>query len=344
MRKTTMFLLAMAAGGLNGCFNEAMNLSPSDGSGASSSAGSGGTGDAGGSGGNAGTGAASGSGGTSGNGGSAGTGASSGSGGSGGQECSPGTTASCTTSCGSTGVKGCALDGTWSDCVPPAESCNSQDDDCDNAVDDGGVCDGTPCTPGQTAKCGTACGSIGDTVCGPDHQWGTCVPPIESCANAVDDNCNGLVNENCDPNAPGTEITYRYTAPANLGTPSGLSVHDEADDADDQPLPRPAPFGNTLYDTHYAWGIATDGPNGGCVAANASMLECKVHRPSGARMRANAHLQFTDQPAVWACSTMADPVTGTFEVYVEEQPATWTKEGYPGQPNGPGCRFFFVLP
>ena len=49
--------------------------------------------------------------------------------------CEPGDTAPCTTSCGSTGRESC-LDGQWSSCGFPAESCdNGLDDDCDGRVD-----------------------------------------------------------------------------------------------------------------------------------------------------------------------------------------------------------------
>lgn len=54
--------------------------------------------------------------------------------------CSPGSSRSCTTSCGSTGTQTCSSDGcSWGICVPPAESCNGLDDDCDGDVDEGCV-------------------------------------------------------------------------------------------------------------------------------------------------------------------------------------------------------------
>ncbi len=42
----------------------------------------------------------------------------------------------CTTSCGSTGRRTCTAMG-WGTCVPPAETCDATDDDCDGRVDEG---------------------------------------------------------------------------------------------------------------------------------------------------------------------------------------------------------------
>ncbi len=49
--------------------------------------------------------------------------------------CAPGATLACQTSCGSTGSQTCGANG-WGPCVPPAESCDLQDDDCNGACDD----------------------------------------------------------------------------------------------------------------------------------------------------------------------------------------------------------------
>ncbi|MFO0713573.1 MAG: putative metal-binding motif-containing protein [Sandaracinus sp.] len=55
--------------------------------------------------------------------------------------CRVGASTACMTACGSTGSRmclpGCALDAT---CVPPAETCNGVDDDCDASCDDGFTC------------------------------------------------------------------------------------------------------------------------------------------------------------------------------------------------------------
>lgn len=51
-----------------------------------------------------------------------------------GEECEGGVV-SCGTSCGSTGQKSCQSSCKWGICVPPAESCNAADEDCDGTVD-----------------------------------------------------------------------------------------------------------------------------------------------------------------------------------------------------------------
>ncbi len=49
--------------------------------------------------------------------------------------CLAGATAACVTSCGSGGTTSCS-GGAWGPCVPPPESCNLADDDCDGVCDD----------------------------------------------------------------------------------------------------------------------------------------------------------------------------------------------------------------
>ena len=51
--------------------------------------------------------------------------------------CTPGATADCTTTCGSTGTMTCGASCTYGDCLPPSESCNLTDDDCDGQCDEG---------------------------------------------------------------------------------------------------------------------------------------------------------------------------------------------------------------
>jgi cysteine-rich repeat protein len=52
-----------------------------------------------------------------------------------GEQCEGGTQI-CTTSCGTTGEQTCQANCAWSSCVPPAETCNAEDDDCDGEIDD----------------------------------------------------------------------------------------------------------------------------------------------------------------------------------------------------------------
>ncbi len=52
-----------------------------------------------------------------------------------------------------------------------------------------------PCAPNDYESCVTSCGSAGQRRCLKD--WGPCLPPPEWCGNCVDDDCDGLVNEDC---------------------------------------------------------------------------------------------------------------------------------------------------
>jgi hypothetical protein len=105
-------------------------------------------------------------------------------------ECCMGEIMDCTTVCGSTGLGECTPeclppDGTG--CVPPPETCNGEDDDCDTVVDND-----LHCTPGETAECTTTCGTTGLGVCTSEC---TAAPP-EACA-APDETCNGE-DDDCD--------------------------------------------------------------------------------------------------------------------------------------------------
>jgi hypothetical protein len=98
-----------------------------------------------------------------------------------------------------------------SDCAPtnPAigpsapETCNSQDDDCDGVVDDGGNGCGGVCALSATP--GGACDGVDSDVCN-DDAW-TCsglnavtcsvgAANTESC-NGLDDDCDGIADEGC---------------------------------------------------------------------------------------------------------------------------------------------------
>jgi len=92
--------------------------------------------------------------------------------------------------------------------LPPSESCNGLDDDCDNQVDEDFPLKGTPCNNGKLGLCfatGTyVCnGSGGGVVCNAPNINGT--PEI---CNGLDDNCNGQIDEipGCIPCVPQPEI------------------------------------------------------------------------------------------------------------------------------------------
>ncbi|HIA03263.1 MAG TPA: hypothetical protein EYN66_15380, partial [Myxococcales bacterium] len=112
--------------------------------------------------------------------------------------CKPGTT-----TCNALGTAAGACEG---QVVPSVEVCdNSKDEDCDGSADEGDA--GCGCTPGATQPCYTGpSGSNnvgpckgGTKICGADGKYGNCVgevvPVTEDCTTAIDDDCDGSVNE-----------------------------------------------------------------------------------------------------------------------------------------------------
>jgi hypothetical protein len=96
---------------------------------------------------------------------------------------------SCQTSCGSSGMRTCnSATCTYNACVPPAETCNNADDDCDGQIDDGFAC-----RTGATQSCTTGCGTSGTQVCS-GCAWGPCTPPVDAC-NGTDDDCDSQCDE-----------------------------------------------------------------------------------------------------------------------------------------------------
>jgi hypothetical protein len=142
--------------------------------------------------------------------------------------CTPNSTASCYSGPAGTqgvgacvaGTKTCNAAGTaYSACVgevlPQPESClTAVDDNCDGQVNEGCIC-----TPNSTASCysgpagtqGVGICQAGTKTCNTQGTaYGACtgevLPQTETCLNAVDDNCNGQINESgagcvCTPNS-----------------------------------------------------------------------------------------------------------------------------------------------
>gem|GEM_PF-2560244 len=103
-----------------------------------------------------------------------------------GWECAgAGVTQSCTSACGSAGTQTCTTSCGFGACVPPAESCNGADDDCDGAPDNTFACVQDASTP-----CVTGCGSTGSQACDASCVPLACIPPLELC-NGLDDDCDG---------------------------------------------------------------------------------------------------------------------------------------------------------
>jgi hypothetical protein len=92
--------------------------------------------------------------------------------------------------------------------LPPRESCNGKDDDCDGQIDEDFPLKGQPCNNGRLG----VCYRTGTYVCAPDGSGVTCTAPLvfgspEVC-NGKDDDCNGQIDEipGCIPCAPQPEV------------------------------------------------------------------------------------------------------------------------------------------
>ncbi len=151
-------------------------------------------------------------------------------------ECTAGNTQSCNTGllgiC-SIGTKTCDQDGFWGSCVQTNSSseeiCNGADDDCDGAIDEGGVCgNGGECTPQTTRSCNTGQPGIcspGTQTCDSQGEWGSCIQDTSTATevcDGADNNCDGAVDEGdvCTP----PECTSSNTQACNTGQPGICSA------------------------------------------------------------------------------------------------------------------------
>ena len=89
----------------------------------------------------------------------------------------------CVTSCNNVGKQFCQ-DGQWGPCMPPAETCNGQDDDCDGQIDNG-----------IQIPCSNDCGT-GFQVCNNGEMSACSAPnPIPEVCDNKDNDCDGKKDE-----------------------------------------------------------------------------------------------------------------------------------------------------
>jgi hypothetical protein len=128
--------------------------------------------------------------------------------------CVRGALVSCTTSCATTGSGPCSdacAAPAGADCLPPAETCNAADDDCDGATDEI-----FPCIAGRTQTC-TAGECSGTRSCS-----ATCVPgPCEFGTPPPDDTCAGPL---IDVSAGGTFVGTTCAANNDYTFACGLTT------------------------------------------------------------------------------------------------------------------------
>lgn len=119
--------------------------------------------------------------------------------------------------------------GAVTDCVPLAprlaETCEGSDDDCDGTVDEGCDCaEGAEraCYEGPPATAGVGACHAGVQRCA-SGRWGECTgaqAPSEEACNALDDDCDGAIDE----------AACRWAGVKRIGTPNSESLVDLAID------------------------------------------------------------------------------------------------------------------
>jgi hypothetical protein len=100
------------------------------------------------------------------------------------------------------GTQSCSA-GAWGVCtgqtLPATELCDNKDNNCNGQIDEGTITQTCYTGPSGTENVGTCHG--GTQTCAGAGQWGTCagqvVPVAEVCADGIDQDCTGAVDNGC---------------------------------------------------------------------------------------------------------------------------------------------------